>query len=217
MTNFACRIKTTGFFCIMDNSVFNPNHQEENLSSKIVSGLERISEVFKILLWEKAKQVGLSPIQIQILIFVNYHKQDLCNVSHLAKEFNVTKPTISDAVKILDKKQLILKDYSSSDSRSYSIHLSQLGKQIVSETYDFANPLQRQINKFNQEELEDIFKTLSALIYKLNQNGILTVQRTCYACKYYQKEGDSDYCGFLKTELLNKDIRLDCPEFEEKV
>ena len=206
---------STGFF-IMDNSVFNPNHQVEDLSSKIVSGLERVSEVFKVLLWEKAKQVGLSPIQIQILIFVAYHKQDLCNVSHLAKEFNVTKPTISDAVKTLDKKQLILKDYSSSDSRSYSIHLSQLGKQTVSETYDFANPLKQQVDKFKKTELEDIFKTLSELIYKLNQNGTLTVQRTCFGCKYYQKQDTSDYCGLLEKELLNKDIRLDCPEFEEK-
>jgi DNA-binding MarR family transcriptional regulator len=200
----------------MENSVFNPNHQIDNLSSKVVSGLERISEVFKVLLWEKAKQVGLSPIQIQILIFVAYHKQELCNVSHLAKEFNVTKPTISDAVKILDKKQLILKDYSSNDSRSYSIHLSQLGQQIVSETNDFANPLQQQIDKFKLAELEGVFKTLSELIYKLNQNGTLTVQRTCFGCKYHQKQGDSDYCGLLEKELLNKDIRLDCPEFEEK-
>ncbi|WP_323788683.1 MarR family winged helix-turn-helix transcriptional regulator [Psychroserpens sp.] len=200
----------------MDNSVFNPNHQEEDLSSKIVSGLERVSEVFKILLWEKAKQVGLSPIQIQILIFINYHRQDLCNVSHLAKEFNVTKPTISDAVKILDKKQLVLKDYSSSDSRSYSIHLSQLGKQMVSETYDFANPLQQQVDRFKKVELESVFKTLSELIYKLNQNGTLTVQRTCFGCKYYQKQGTSDYCGLLEKTLLNRDIRLDCPEFEEK-
>ena len=59
---------------IMDKSVFNPKHQEENISSKIVSGLERVSEVFKILLWEKAKRVGLSPIQIQILIFISFHK-----------------------------------------------------------------------------------------------------------------------------------------------
>ena len=200
----------------MDNSVFNPNHQEENLSSKIVSGLERVSEVFKVLLWEKAKQVGLSPIQIQILLFVAYHKQDLCNVSYLAKEFNVTKPTISDAVRILDKKQLILKDYSSTDSRSYSIHLSQLGQQTVSETYDFANPLKQQVDKFKDEELEDIFKTLSELIYKLNQNGTLTIQRTCFGCKYYQKQGHADYCGLLEKELLNKEIRLDCPEFQEK-
>ncbi|WP_120199192.1 MarR family winged helix-turn-helix transcriptional regulator [Ichthyenterobacterium magnum] len=201
----------------MDNNVFNPEHQQKHISNKIVSGLERISEVFKILLWEKAKLVGLSPIQIQILIFVANHKQELCNVSHLAKEFNVTKPTISDAIKTLDKKQLILKDYSSSDSRSYSIHLSQLGKQLASKIYDFATPLKHQVDKFNQSELEAMFKTLSELIYKLNQKGILTVQRTCFGCKFYQKNDTSDYCNLLEKELLNKDLRLDCPEYIERM
>ncbi|MEL6557873.1 MAG: MarR family transcriptional regulator, partial [Bacteroidota bacterium] len=49
----------------MKNSTFNPEQQQKDISSKIVAGLERVSEVFKVLLWEKAKQVGLSPIQIQ--------------------------------------------------------------------------------------------------------------------------------------------------------
>mgnify|MGYP001953763141 CR=1 FL=1 len=93
----------------MSNNIFNPNHQETNLSNKIIAGLERISEAFKVLLWQKAKTIGLSPIQIQILIFINYHKIEFCNVSHLAKEFNVTKPTISDAVKVLVNKELIEK------------------------------------------------------------------------------------------------------------
>ena len=200
----------------MDKSVFNPKQQQQNLSSKIVAGLGRISEIFKILLWEKAKLVGLSPIQIQILIFIAYHKQELCNVSHLAKEFNLTKPTISDAVKILDRKKLIIKDFSSADSRSYSIQLSAIGNDIVSQTNDLANPLKKQIDHLEEKDLNTIFKTLSELIYKLNQNGILTIQRTCFGCKFYQKNDTSDYCNLLNKELLNKDIRLDCPEFEEK-
>lgn len=201
----------------MNKSVFDPKQQEQDISSKIVVGLERVSEVFKILLWEKAKQVGLSPIQIQILIFIAYHKQGLCNVSHLAKEFNITKPTISDAVKILDKKKMIIKDYSSSDSRSYTIQLSTLGKEIVLLTNDLANPLKTQIDTLQQTDLDTVFETLSELIYKLNRNGILTVQRTCFGCKFHQKNDTSDYCNLLKKKLLNKDIRLDCPEFEEKV
>src|SRR5690606_14693713 len=104
----------------MNEGTFNPEQQQKDISSKIVTGLERVSEVFKILLWEKAKLVGLRPIQIQILIFIAHHKQHLCNISHLAKEFNVTKPTVSDAVRILDKKGFVIKDFSSSDSRSYS-------------------------------------------------------------------------------------------------
>jgi len=200
----------------MDQSVFDPNQQQQDHSSKIVDGLERVSEVLKVLLWEKAKQVGLSPIQIQILIFISYHKQELCNVSHLAKEFNITKPTISDAVKALDNKKLIHKDYSSSDSRSYTIHLSPAGEKIALETNDLADPLKSQIDSLEKSDLNSVFKTLSELIYKLNQNGILTVQRTCFGCKFYQKNTNSDYCNLLKKKLLNKDIRLDCPEFEEK-
>jgi len=203
-----------GFF--MKKSTFNPAQQDKDISSKIVAGMERVSGVFKILLWEKAKLIGLSPIQIQILIFVAFHKQELCNVSHLAKEFNLTKPTISDAIKILDKKELIVKDYSSSDSRSYSISLSDLGNDIVSQTYNFSDPLKKHVDSLSQSERESLFQTLSQLIYKLNRNGILSVQRTCYGCKFYEEQQESDYCNLLQKKLLNQEIRLDCPEYEEK-
>ena len=198
----------------MDKSIFNPDHQERDVSSKIIAGLERISEAFKVLLWDKAKLLGLSPIQIQILIFIAYHKNEICNVSHLAKEFNITKPTISDAIKVLDKKGLITKEYSSSDSRSYSISLSETGTETIGQISDFANPLKKQLNTVDNPKLESLFGTLSKLIYQLNTSGILSVQRTCYGCKFYSKESNRDYCNLLNKELLNKDIRLDCPEFE---
>ncbi len=201
----------------MKKSVFNPKQQEQDISSKIVAGLERVSEVFKVLLWEKAKLLGLSPIQIQILIFVAFHKQELCNVSHLAKEFNITKPTVSDAVKVLDKKGLITKDFSSLDSRSYAIRLSVAGEKAVSETQDFADPLQKQVSDLNATELQSLFGSLSEIIYKLNRKGILTVQRTCYGCTFHAKKKTSDYCNLLDKKLLSQDIRLDCPEFVEKV
>ncbi|UKM65219.1 MarR family transcriptional regulator [Flavobacteriaceae bacterium GSB9] len=200
----------------MYNSIFNPDFQQQNVPSKIVAGLERISEVFKVLLWEKAKLLGLSPIQIQILIFIHYHNLEFCNVSHLAKEFNVTKPTISDAVRVLVKKQLIEKVSASSDSRSYAIQLTETGKNIVSETENFAQPLKTQLENINENALESTFETLSQLIYKLNQIGILTVQLTCYACKFYKKFKDGHFCNLMEKELLNTEIRIDCPEFEVK-
>ncbi len=200
----------------MKDSIFNPEQQQHDISSKIIAGFDRISEVFKVLLWEEAKKVGLSPIQIRILIFVAFHNEDLCNVSHLSKEFNVTKPTISDAVKVLDRKGLIVKDYSSVDSRSYTIRLSPTGQKIVLGSKDFAVPLKTQIDTLEASDQEAIFHTLSKLIYQLNQNGILAVQRTCFKCKFYEKNGSTDYCNLLQQPLARKDIRLDCPEFQEK-
>ncbi|NQY31008.1 MAG: MarR family transcriptional regulator [Flavobacteriaceae bacterium] len=200
----------------MKKSVFNIAFQEKSITSKIVVGLERISEVFKVLLWEHAKIIGVSPIQIQILIFIAYHKSELCNVSHLAKEFNVTKPTVSDAIRVLYKKKYIIKDYSSSDSRSYTILLSDLGKKTVAKTENFANPIETQLKKIETADLESVFETLSKLIYQLNNNGILTVQRTCFGCKFYNKSENRNYCNLMEKELLTSDIRLDCSEYEEK-
>ena len=203
-----------GFF--MKESTFNPEQQQKDISSKIVAGLERVSEVFKVLLWDKAKMVGLSPIQIQLLLFVAFHKSELCNVSHLAREFNLTKPTISDAVRVLARKGLIVKKFSSSDSRSYSITLSDAGAEVIAQTYDFSQPLKSQVDAFDESELQQLFDTLSKLIYKLNRNGILEVQRTCYGCKFYRKNEQADYCNLLQKDLYKADIRLDCPEFEQR-
>lgn len=199
-----------------ESSAFNPNQQQKELSSKVVAGLERISEVFKILLWEKAKLVGLSPIQIQILLFVAFHKEALCNVSHLAKEFNITKPTVSDAIKILDKKELIIKVFSSTDNRRYNIQLSPMGTKMLSDVHDFADPLTSSLEGIDQSDLQQLFVTISELIYKLNKSGVLSVQRICFGCKFYEKRSTSDYCKLLEKELLNTAIRIDCPEFEEK-
>ena len=200
----------------MEKSIFNIEFQQKNITSKIVVGLERISEVFKVLLWEHAKTIGLSPIQIQLLIFIAYHKKSICNVSHLAKEFNITKPTVSDAIKVLDKKVHIIKDYSSTDSRSYSILLSHLGRETVSITESFADPIANQINTLEKADLENLFKSLSKLIYQLNDNGLLTVQRTCFGCKFYDKSNNRNYCNLMDKELSTADIRLDCPEYKEK-
>lgn len=200
----------------MKNSVFNIEFQQKSITSKIVISLERISEVLKALLWEQAKIIGLSPIQIQILIFIAYHKPEFCNVSHLAKEFIVTKPTISDAIRVLYEKGYIIKDYSLTDRRRYSISLSELGKKTVSETENFANPLESHLENIEQADLENVFETLSKLIYQLNKTGILTVQRTCFGCRFYDKSGGKSYCNLMDKELLTPDIRLDCPEYEEK-
>ncbi|UNY97731.1 MarR family transcriptional regulator [Zhouia spongiae] len=199
----------------MKKNVFNPEYQQEDISGKIVFGLGRISEVYKALLWDKAKVAGLSPIQIQLLLFIDSHRDDFCNISHLAKEFNVTKPTISDAIKVLHKKELIIKNHSQTDSRSYTIALSPSGHQIINPTINFAQPLQAQIDTLKKEQIEDLFKTLSELIYKLNRSGILQVQRTCFACKYYKKNNDTHYCSLMEKQLQNQEIRLDCPEFSE--
>jgi hypothetical protein len=57
----------------MKYSSFNLNEQNQKIESRIVVALERISEAFRVLLWNESKENSLSPIQIQILIFIYFH------------------------------------------------------------------------------------------------------------------------------------------------
>lgn len=195
-------------------SVFNLKNQNENLNNKIVAGLERVSQVFRILLWEKAKKRNLSPIQIQLLIFIRHHSSDKATVSYLAQEFNLTKPTISDAIKILGQKKLIQKILNTDDGRGYCISLTKEGEKVTSEVENFADPLVDHIAHVNMTDKIVLWGNISNLIARLNRLNIINVQRTCFDCKHYSIKNKNPFCNLLNQKLLKSDIRMDCPEFE---
>lgn len=195
-------------------SVFNLQNQNSNLDNKIVAGLERLSQVFRILLWNKAKKHSLSPIQIQLLIFIQHHSADKTTISYLAQEFNFTKPTISDAIKVLGQKKLIKKLTGTADTRSYTIQLTTEGKKIVGEAEDFASPLTTIIAKTTEEDKKVLWQNISGLIIQLNKLEVISVQRTCFNCKHYITKNKTHFCSLLNQKLETQDIRIDCLEFE---
>lgn len=195
-------------------SPFNLNEQENNVESKIIIALERISQAFRVLLWDKSKENSLSPIQIQILIFLLFHSREKCKVSYLANEFNMTKATISDSIKVLLQKKLVSKSDSENDSRSFSLTLTQEGKKAALKASAFASAIEEPIVKFSKKQKEILLNSLLKLIYELNQSGIIGIQRMCFTCTNYQFENGRHFCRLLQTQLSDNEIRIDCKDHE---
>ena len=198
----------------MKHSSFNLNEQNQKIESRIVVALERISEAFRVLLWNESKEISLSPIQIQILIFIHFHALEKCKVGYLADEFNMTKATISDSVRVLLSKELVTKETDPIDTRSYSISLTDEGKNIAKKASFFASSIEQPIEKLTQEQKTIMLNGLLKLIYDLNKSGIITIQRMCFTCSFYNAENGIHYCNLLKTKLTESEIRVDCPEHE---
>jgi len=127
----------------MKQASFSLSGQNQKVESRIVVALERISEAFRVLLWNESKENALSPIQIQILIFVHFHSSEKCKVGYLADEFNMTKATISDSVKVLLHKNLVAKETDETDTRSYSLSLTPEGEKIVKKASFFASSIEQ--------------------------------------------------------------------------
>ena len=195
-------------------SPFDPAHQNQKIEHKIVAALERISAAFRVLLWDEAKENALSPIQNQILIFLLFHDSEKCTVSYLAQEFNMTKATVSDSIKVLLKKGLITKFDHPSDTRSYIIGLTDPGKKTAEKSANFAFAIEKPLNAIGQAQKETMLAGLLRLIRDLNQAGVITVQRMCFSCVNYRFENGEHYCKLLKSKLADTEIRVDCPEHE---
>ncbi|TDD96965.1 MarR family winged helix-turn-helix transcriptional regulator [Flavobacterium cellulosilyticum] len=202
----------------MKKSSFDLEYQNSNIESKIVASLERISQAFRVLLWNESKEFSLSPIQVQVLVFLLHHSDKKRKVSYLADEFNMTKATISDTIKTLEQKLLITKVYEQHDSRSYIIHLTKKGKETAEKTALFANQIQVPIENLQTTDKENLLLSLLDIIHHLNKAGVITIQRMCFTCHFYQsnKNGEEHFCNLLNTKLADNELRFDCPEHQQK-
>lgn len=199
-------------------SIFDRGRQVDDVEGKIIVALERIAESFRVLLWNEAKEYGLSPIQVQLLIFILNHPVQDCKISYLAREFNMTKATISDAVKVLEEKKLLKRETEATDTRSYIFHLTTEGKKITQKVSLFANPLRHPLKEFTGEEKENLLNGLLHLVYNLHQDKTITLQRMCYTCRHYKGDKKKKhFCQLLETTLQKKELRIDCAEHEYAV
>lgn len=198
----------------MSNSDFNLTHQNKSTESKIVALLERIAQAFRVLLWQESKENSLTPIQVQVLIFLRFHSEEKCKVSYLANEFNMTKATISDTIKTLEQKLLITKEFEQQDTRSYIIHLTPKGKELADKTSLFSKEINKPIDKLNPVDKENLLLNLLNIIRHLNQSGVITIQRMCLTCQYYDysEPGQKHFCKLLNQNLKATELRIDCPE-----
>lgn len=196
-------------------SSFNPEQHLINSNSKITASLGKLSEVFRVLVQAQAQNHGLSSTQLQLLLFIRFHPDpQQRKAAYMAKEFNVTKATISDSVKALEQKALVQRLTDAKDSRSFILSLTPKGLELALATENYTRPLDQAVDCLLPEQKGHLLNTLFDLIYRLNQAGIVSTQRMCYNCHYYSgNRKDEHYCELMKQSLTMEELRLECMEF----
>lgn len=194
-------------------SAFNREQQNDDIRAKIIVAAERLSTAFRAGLWEEAKLHNLSPLQVQILLFVAFHGCNECSVSRIAKEFAVTKATVSDAVKTLLVKNLLQKN-TTEDARGFLLSLTDYGKNCVDKLSGTGNFLRSSLEHVEDTEINKIWEGMFLLIKNLQGTRIIPV-RMCFSCKHFGKEhaqGTPHFCNLMQKPLAINDLRIDCPE-----
>jgi DNA-binding MarR family transcriptional regulator len=194
-------------------SPFNPDHQADSADSRILAAMERIYQAFRVLLWNHGKAWSLSPIQVQVIIFLQYHTSETRRISYLAREFNMSKATISETIATLERKGLISREPLPSDSRSHTINLTEKGFEIAGKTSCFANTFFEPLNRLSASDKNNHLESLLEILRHLQLSGVISMDRMCYTCRHFNENhvGEGPYCVYLDKSLEKWDLRIDCP------
>jgi DNA-binding MarR family transcriptional regulator len=200
-------------------SVFDLSAQHDDVDAKLVAALDKLSQVFRARLREEAWERDLSPTQAQFLIYLLYHDVKLRRVSQLAREFDLTQATVSDAVASLQTKGLVQREQWPEDLRVVTLWLTPDGEKLATTLSEWADPVRERLERFSPEEREAVMRFLIGLIGSLQRSGLITVARMCVTCRFFRQdihpgEASPHHCGLLDVPLGGADLRVDCPEHE---
>lgn len=200
-------------------SIFDPEAQHDQARYKIIAGLDRISQALKSMMWKLGKTLGLTPIQIHCLVFLRYHDDAKRRAGQLAKEFDVTPATVSQAISILIKKGFLERVPLAQDARIQTLKLTENGQLICTQIEHWANALLPHLEQLSPDHEKVVLSFLTNLISSLQQEGKITVARQCNTCRFFRNSDPSTnsgdfYCKLLEKEMSEIQLRIDCPEHE---
>jgi len=181
------------------------------LDAHLAQVLERIGEVGRALRWKQAVEEGLSPLQIRILGYLAQHAKEGVGVGRLAEELLVSKPTISDSVKLLAERKFVVREPDKNDARSHALHLTALGKRHVTA----GTPMDAAIAELSPKRKEVLLLGLMAVLESLFRKESVQMQRMCFTCKHYRGDRKGKHhCLLLEKTLQVAELRTDCAEHE---
>lgn len=188
----------------------------KDLDVKIFTGLERLSQALRVLLWEVTKSKNLSPIQTQFLLFLANAREGRRRVGAIAEEFNLTPATVSGAVKTLVRKKLITLKFAPHDKRNKIIALTRSGKALAKQVSAWRSVLLDNLAGFPSGTKENVMLFIMRLIESMQKQGVIRVKGMCVLCDNFHANGKLDprksyYCSLSNSYFGVRGLKMNCP------
>jgi len=185
-----------------------------SVEKKIFGALEKISHVLRFLAWKKATELALTPIQLQILIYLLRGSPERGKVGLLAREFNISKASISDTIRLMVDKKLVEKSFNGTGGRDFIIELTPMGVEMANKAAQMDAEILNAITRILPAGRTSLFSRLGEILLDLQRAAVMPVQRMCQTCHHYSTMDNKHFCGLLERSMRPAQLQLDCPEHQ---
>jgi DNA-binding MarR family transcriptional regulator len=201
-----------------DDELALPPGAPADVDAKLVAALERVGQALRVQMWDKAKQHGLSPTQLQLLLRLANDPPARRRIGVLAGELDVTHPTVSDAVAVLRRKGLVDRD---AGSRKAALSVSARGRAVAAGLADWDQRTRQQLAELPVGDKHATLRLLLDLIAGLQRSGAITVARMCVTCRFFRRDAHPNsprrhHCTLVDAPMGSGELRVDCAEHEPR-
>ncbi len=195
---------------------YDPHHRKENRAARISMALFRMAQAVKKIGQMESDDTGLSPVQIQSLLFTAYTRGDAASVGSLADYLGTTHVTAVKIVNGLAAKGLIAKRPKPEDRRITLLQLTSQGEEAVSKLDRWGEVLEETVQSLPEEALASLEAGLGAVLSALQRGGHLVVAEPCLGCIHFRPDTGQDdaphYCNLIRKYLTREAALKQCPE-----
>lgn len=185
-----------------------------DLPGKIVAALDRIARGIRAHRQQVATEVGISPLQAELLRVIGEGVPPPATPGALAIELGVRQPTVSDSLRFLEAKGMLRRDPDPGDGRRTVVTLTVHGRAVFDRLGEADGVLRETVASLPDADRERTHLVLLEVIERMLRAGIIDVARTCTTCSFFQPGAPTPHCGLLRIPLPPPALRINCPEYE---
>ncbi|WP_025847025.1 MarR family winged helix-turn-helix transcriptional regulator [Paenibacillus ehimensis] len=195
---------------------YDPQQRKENRAARVSMALVRMAQAVKKIGQMESDDTGLSPVQIQSLLFTAHTRGDVASVGSLADHLGTTHVTAVKIVNGLVIKGLIAKYAKPGDRRITLLQLTSQGEEAVAKLDRWGEALEEAVQSLPEEALASLETGLGAVLSALQRRGHLVVAEPCLGCIHFRPNTGQDetphYCNLIRKFLTHEATLKQCPE-----
>lgn len=184
-------------------------------ANEIHNQIERLSNLLRT---ESRKQLtgyGLQPVQLEVLHYLSVCNRYSNTGKGVAEYLGQTKGTVSQSIKVLERKGLVTKHIDNTDKRIVHLVITNSARKLLKNTVP-ASIFSNACKRITKQSMSQITSALTSLLMAVQKANGLKTFGVCYTCRYNKILNDGNYlCGLTKEVLTSKEVQLICREHDD--
>ena len=176
--------------------------------------LERLAGLLRSESRNLLSEYGLQPVQFEALHYLSNCNRYSDTPMAVTEYLGQTKGSVSQTLKVLEKKGLIDKTSDSSDKRVIHMAITVEGRELVAAIQP-SPTLQLACDQLNKRDVSTINSSLTTLLTAMQKANDFKSFGQCASCRHNLKLDSGEYfCGLTNEPLSSVDTELICREHE---